>query len=123
MTWLAVALGGALGAMGRYGFSLLLPNQIGQFPWATLIVNVLGSALIGLCYVLLLEKGIVSVQWRPFLMVGVLGALTTFSTFSLDTILLWQQGQSVQALSYMVVSVMTCIVAALIGIQMAQKIF
>ena len=121
MIWLAVALGGALGAMGRYGVSLFLPSSPGQFPWATLTVNVLGSALIGVCYVLILEKGIVSVQWRPFLMVGALGALTTFSTFSLDAILLWQQGQGVQALLYILVSVVLCVGAALLSMQIVQK--
>lgn len=123
MIWLAVALGGALGAMARFGVSLMIPTQTGQLPWNTLTVNIIGSALMGLCYVLLIEKGVVSIQWRPFLMVGILGALTTFSTFALDAILLWQQGYSSQALIYTVASVVTCIAAALLSINIAQKIF
>lgn len=123
MIWVAVALGGALGAMGRYGVSLLMPTQSGQFPWSTLTVNIVGSALMGLCYVLLLEKGVVNIQWRPFLMVGILGALTTFSTFALDAVLLWQQGEGSQALIYAVVSVVACITAVYVSMQVAQKFF
>ena len=123
MMWLAVALGGAIGAIGRYSVSLWMPAQPGQLPWSTLSVNIIGSALMGLCYVLLIDKGIVSLQWRPFLMVGILGALTTFSTFALDAILLWQQGHSSQAIIYAVLSVSTCIMAALISMSIAQKIF
>jgi len=123
MIWLAVALGGALGAMGRYTVGLMLPTTSGHFPWSTLIVNVIGSALMGLCYVLLIEKGVVNIHWRPFLMVGILGALTTFSSFALDAILLWQQGENSQAVIYAATSLIACIAAALISMQVAQKIF
>lgn len=123
MIWLAVALGGAIGAMCRYAISLLLPSQIGEFPWATFLVNITGSLCIGFCYVLLIEKGIISIQWRPFLMVGLLGALTTFSTFSLDTILLWQQGNASLALLYIASSVVACVAATMFSIQVAEKLF
>lgn len=123
MMWLAVALGGALGAMLRYSVSLFIPISLGSFPWATFIVNIVGSALIGLCYVLLVEKGVVNIQWRPFLMVGILGALTTFSTFALDTLLLWQQEQVGQAVLYAISSLIVCIAAAGFGMQLAHKFF
>lgn len=120
MIWLAVAFGGALGAVIRYWVSLALPTVGEGFPWATLAVNVAGSALMGLFYILLVQKGIIGLQWRPFLMVGLLGALTTFSTFALDAVLLWQQGQGLQALLYVLASVITCIVAVAISLKFSQ---
>ena len=81
MSWLAVAAGGAIGSCARYGVSLLLP-----YPWATLLVNVLGSAAIGA----LAGQG-VSGTARLFLVTGVLGGFTTFSAFSLETALLWER--------------------------------
>jgi len=81
MNWLAVMAGGAIGSSARYGVSLLLP-----YPWATLLVNVLGSAAIGW----LAAQG-VSGTARLFLITGVLGGFTTFSAFSLETALLWER--------------------------------
>ena len=88
--WLAVALGGAIGAVSRHGLAHLFPPSIDSFPWATWSANIIGSVLIGICYVLIVEKGLLADHWRPLLMVGFLGALTTFSTFSLDVVILWQ---------------------------------
>lgn len=107
MQWLAIAFGGALGAMARYGVTIysaslmessLLMNA--RFPLGTLIVNVLGSALIGACYILIIEKGALSPEWRHVLMIGFLGAFTTFSTFSLDALNMWQNGHQFLALTY-----------------------
>lgn len=81
MTLLAVAAGGALGSVARWGVSLLLPS-----PWATLAVNILGSAAIGA-----LAAAGLSGTWRLFLVTGVLGGFTTFSAFSLETALLWEK--------------------------------
>ena len=117
MIWLAVALGGALGAISRYGLmQYLMPVEAKQFPWGTLTVNIVGSALIGLCYVLLVEKQWVdikwvAIEWRPFLMVGFLGAFTTYSTFALESFLLWQSGQIHFAISYAMASLLGCILA------------
>lgn len=87
MQWLAVALGGALGAMGRYGANALVYTLVGsRWPLGTLMVNVLGSLLMGVFYVLIVERHVLPGPWREFIMIGLLGAFTTFSTFSIDTL-------------------------------------
>ena len=86
-TFVAVAVGGALGAVSRYSFGLVALALIGnRFPWATLGVNVVGSFLIGLAAVLIGDRIVDGELWRPLIIVGFLGAFTTFSAFSLDTL-------------------------------------
>jgi len=123
MVWLAVAIGGALGAMSRYGLLQAMPATGTSFPWAIWWANVIGSALIGLFYVIIVEKTIVSAEWRPLIMVGFLGALTTFSTFALDGILLWQNGQLSIAAAYIISSVVACLSVAALSIYVAQRFF
>ena len=107
---LAVAAGGALGALSRYGINgLLYPILGGRFPLGTLAVNVLGSVLMGVLYVLIVERSPLSLEWRNFLMVGFLGSLTTFSAFSLDALALWQNGHPLIAASYTLASVLLCL--------------
>ncbi|SIS68981.1 fluoride efflux transporter CrcB [Phaeovulum vinaykumarii] len=101
---LFVAAGGALGASGRYLVSVATMRLVGPgFPLATMIVNVLGSALMGALVVLLAHKG--GMRFAPFLMTGVLGGFTTFSAFSLDAITLYERGAAMQAGVYVVLSV------------------
>ena len=123
MSWLAVAIGGAIGAVSRYGLTQLFPAGINGFPWSTWIANILGSICIGICYVLIVEKGLIAEQWRPLVMVGFLGALTTFSTFSLDAVLLWQNQQGGWALVYLLSSVIGCVLCTLSSIWLTQKLF
>ena len=114
MQWLAVAFGGALGAMGRFAINAALMPLFGsRLPMSTLVVNVVGSALMGLCYVLIIERGALPAEFRNLLMVGFLGAFTTFSSFSLDTLALWQNGQPVLAAAYVVLSVVLCLMGTL----------
>ena len=114
---LAVALGGALGALGRYGVNGLIFPLVGErFPLGTLVVNVLGSVLMGICYVLIIEKAILPLEMRNILMVGFLGAFTTFSTFSLDTLALWQNGQLLLALAYVFASLVLCILGMAVAV-------
>ncbi|KGE03518.1 fluoride efflux transporter CrcB [Pseudohaliea rubra] len=108
---LFVALGGAGGAVTRYLLGLWAHGLwAGPWPLGTFMVNVLGSAGIGVVFVLL-ERGSLHPDWRSVLMVGFLGAFTTFSTFSLETVELWQGGQAGLALAYALVSVLSCVLA------------
>lgn len=90
---IAVALGGGAGSILRYTISRLLSAQYPGFPIGTLVVNLAGSFLIGLFAVLLLEKNLLSSPWREMILVGFLGGLTTFSTFALDSVVLFEQGR------------------------------
>lgn len=113
MMWLYVALGGAMGAMGRYGMMSLIGRRMGEaFPYATLGVNVLGSFAMGVL-VALLARYLPPMQQeiRLLLGVGFLGAFTTFSAFSLDVLTLYERGQWAAALVYMLVSVVLCVAA------------
>ena len=121
MHWISVALGGALGAVCRYWVSLcLLPVTSYKFPFATLSVNVAGSLLMGVLYVLIVERGGLPDQARHILMVGFLGAFTTFSTFSLDAISLWQNGGQTMALIYVFSTVFSCLLAIIVAIWLTR---
>jgi len=107
----SVAAGGALGALARYWVSGVLNNASYKLPYGTMLCNVLGSFLMGVLFVLILEKARISPEMRPLLMVGFLGAFTTFSTFSLETVTLLQEGHIMSAAIYILVSVVLCIAA------------
>jgi len=118
---LFIALGGASGAVSRY----LLSNWIhqrweGHFPLGTLLVNVLGSFAIGIVYVILVERQFIHTDWRGVLMVGFLGAFTTFSTFSLETIMLFEAGNTLQAVGYMMASAVICVVMVGLAMQLTR---
>ena len=121
--YLALALGGALGAISRYWMSSAL-NQSGQmaFPFGTLSVNVLGSFLIGGLYICLSERPELSQAYRHLLITGFLGALTTFSTFSLETLLLIEQGHYNTALFNVLSSVIFCLSSAYLGISLSKTL-
>lgn len=121
---LFVALGGASGAVARFLLSQWIHQQWEQrVPLGTLAVNVLGSALIGVVYVLIVERQLIHSDWRGVLMVGFLGAFTTFSTFSLETITLFESGHWAHALGYMVGSAVLCVVAAGAAIQLTRLLW
>ena len=120
---LSIALGGALGAIGRY----LVMSGVGRWlsdfaPIATLSVNVLGSFVLGA----LIE--VLALTWSPgremqaFLAVGVLGSFTTFSTFSMDVIFLLERGDIVGAATYAVLSVVTSVVALFLGMYLLRQV-
>ncbi len=120
---LAIAGGGALGALLRYWASTGVYALTGRaFPYGTLFVNVLGSLLIGFLYVWLLERMSGGVALRAFLLIGVLGSFTTFSTFSLETLNLIEAGQPGRAAMNMLVSVVICVAAAALGVQLARQL-
>ncbi|MGB7261763.1 MAG: fluoride efflux transporter CrcB [Albidovulum sp.] len=121
-TLLYVALGGALGASARYMTNVAVMRFIGPgFPWGTLVVNVLGSALMGALVVLLAQKD--ATRLAPFLMTGLLGGFTTFSAFSLDALTLWERGQSGVAAAYVAGSVVLSLVGIALGMAAARGMF
>ncbi len=116
-----VALGGGIGALLRYQTGRWMTHWLGvhavtTFPWATLTVNVLGSLAMGGLAGFLARHGHGGEQWRLFLGVGVLGGFTTFSSFSLEMMLLIERGQPFQALTYVLISVLAGLSALYIGL-------
>jgi fluoride exporter len=112
--WVAVALGGAIGSVGRFWLTGLMAAITGpRFPWGTLLINVLGSFIIGLVGGITLTPARVGLHpdLRIFLMTGVCGGFTTFSAFSLQTLELMQAGETIPALAYALGSVVLCVIA------------
>src|SRR5215469_7544309 len=111
-TWLAVAAGGALGSVARFWLTAVMTALTGaRFPWGTLLINVLGSFVIGVVAALTLVPDRVGMHpdLRVFLMVGVCGGFTTFSAFSLQTLELLQGGAALPAAGYVLGSVVFCL--------------
>ena len=115
---LSVAVGGALGASARYVTGLAALRLFGAgFPWGTLTVNIVGSLLMGLAFVLIGQGGRLS----PLLMTGLLGGFTTFSAFSLDAVTLYDKGAVALAGLYVIASVTLSILALIAGIALARS--
>lgn len=110
-----VAVGGALGAVLRYGVGLAV-----AFPFGTLAVNVLGSFVIGLVWVWLAARGLQA--WAPFVMTGVLGGFTTFSAFSLEAVALYERGALGLAAIYVVANVTFSIAALMLGLALGRSL-
>ncbi len=122
VTLTQVALGGALGASARYLTGVAAIRLIGPgFPWATLVVNILGSFLMGVLVVVLAHKS--GTRLAPFMMTGVLGGFTTFSAFSLDALTLFERGQIWIAASYVAGSVVLSLGAIFMGLVVARGVF
>jgi CrcB protein len=118
---LAVALGGAFGAGFRYLAAAMTHSVLGHaFPYGTLLVNVLGSLLIGYLVVLLPESGSQASILRLLLITGVLGGFTTYSAFSIETLTLFQEGQVMKASLNMAVTLLACLLAVWAGYLLAR---
>ena len=117
-TLLAVTLGGAVGALGRYLLSTWAQGLGDNFPWGTLSVNLLGCFLMGVV-VALLQRGTLPAEVQALATVGVLGSFTTFSAFSLETVRLLQEGDWDRALAYVGVSVVIGLGAVVAGMRLA----
>ena len=120
MYWLAVAMGGAVGAMGRAGIAAMLTTA-GGFPWQTFAANTIGSVAIGVVWAALV-KAEAPPLWSAFLVTGMLGGFTTFSTFSLETVQLLEQGAWQTALGYVALSVLSCVLGAALGVWVVRAL-
>ncbi len=121
-TTLLVALGGAIGAAGRYlsGVGIARLFGVTGFPLGVLAVNIVGSFLMGALVVFLARRGLTHLN--PFLMTGVLGGFTTFSAFSLETITLFERGQTGQAALYVVLSVVLSLGGLVLGLALSRAV-
>jgi fluoride exporter len=116
-----IAIGGALGTVARFATSHLMHAVFGRaFPYGTLTVNVLGSFIIGVISIIFLSRFQVAAEWRAFTMVGILGGFTSFSSFSLETLALLEDGVFLLALANVVLSVILCLTAAWCGILLGR---
>jgi fluoride exporter len=119
---LVIAMGGALGAPARYGVARLIPVGAGEFPWATFWTNVTGALVIGLFVSGVLERMPRHRFVRPFLVVGFLGAFTTFSTFATETATLVKDGDVALAVAYTVASIAAGLTAAFVGLALGRAV-
>lgn len=112
-----VAVGGALGSVGRYLVGLAMLRLMGPaFPWGTFTVNVVGSFLIGVLAELIVIRFAASGELRLLLVTGILGGFTTFSSFSLDAFSLYEKGEPLTALAYLFGSLVLSLAAVLAGV-------
>ena len=119
---LSIAAGGALGAMARFWLGTHVHRLwMGAWPLGTLLINVGGSLCIGVVFVLL-ERQQIHPDWRSILVIGFLGAFTTFSTFSLETVELWLKGEWMLATSYAVSTTLSCVLAAGLGVWLTRQL-
>lgn len=119
-----IALGGALGASSRFLMYELAALVFGRgFPYGTLAVNVLGSFAIGILFVVISERELLNPAWRSLLIVGFLGAFTTYSSFSLETMHLLEDGAVHKALLNIAANVFLCAGTCALGLLLARRLF
>lgn len=122
---LAIALGGSFGAVFRFLVASGMSQWLGrEFPYGTLAVNILGSFLLGLLTeALIVQRIAIAFEYRSAILVGFIGAFTTFSTFSLETLYLIEQGSLTKALGNIFISVSACILAVWLGLLCSRALF
>ena len=123
IVWIAIALGGAIGAMARHAVSRIFMQLFGpNFPWGTLCVNIVGSFAMGIIIAWFATREFTTPALRAFLTVGILGAFTTFSTFSLDVVTLYRDRTIIDAGGYLVASVVLSILGLLLGLMLGRQL-
>ena len=126
--YLVIALGGALGSVLRFWIGTGIDSAVSRggqiFPWGTVVVNITGCFIIGLFATLTGVEGrwLVPALVRPFVMIGILGGYTTFSSFSLQTLNLWNDNQRWEALANVLISVVLCLLGVWLGAALADWI-
>jgi CrcB protein len=118
----AVALGGALGSAARWALAEAMPHARGELPWATLLTNVVGCALIGVLMVLVAERWSDHRLVRPFLGTGILGGFTTFSTYVVDTRTLVATGHAPTATAYLLGTLLAGLLAVVLGLRLTERL-
>lgn len=112
---LAIFIGGGLGSLSRYGISILLRTYSMDFPFATLVVNIIGSLILGFTAALFWNKSHLNDTLKIAITIGFCGGLTTFSTFSFETFDLLKNGEALLAIFYVLISVLVCVSAISLG--------
>lgn len=120
---ISIALGGAIGAVLRFITSSAVYSVLGRaFPWGTLVVNVIGSLLMGFLFVFFTERMELSIEIRSLILIGLLGAFTTFSTVSIETLTLIESGELMKAGINILASVIGCLLACWLGMIVARQL-
>ena len=122
MNWLLVACGGAIGASLRYGAGFLIAKPQALFPWTTWSINLIGCLLAGMFFAVTLRYPILQQETRLFVMVGILGGFTTFSSFGLETFQLLRQEQVLIALLYALSSVICGVILLTLGFYLIHSL-
>ena len=118
-----IAAGGAVGALLRFWVHSGMASTLArEFPYGTLVINVVGSFFMGLIFTWVLAKGSLSPEWRTALTVGLLGAFTTFSTFSIETMSLIESGELSKAGLNILLSVLLCLVGCWLGMMLGRQV-
>jgi CrcB protein len=113
--WIAIAAGAVLGAWARWGLALALNRSGAAMPWGTLLANIAGGLMVGAALALFERRPELAGAWRPFAVTGFLGALTTFSTFSAESLQMIQRGAFGSALVHSGAHLFGALAAAAIG--------
>lgn len=120
MRFVAVAVGGVIGSLSRWGIEEFLPGPPLGFPWGTLVVNVSGAFALGVIGSMLLDRAFRWPHWRAFLSIGVIGSFTTFSTVAIDGVRLADAGRTSTAIVYWVATLLLGQIMALVGMRLGR---
>ncbi|MAC40560.1 MAG: fluoride efflux transporter CrcB [Pelagibacterales bacterium] len=121
---ISIAIGGAIGATSRYIISTAIQNlSSNAFPYGMLACNVLGSLILGMLYDSLAKAGIFTDNIKAFIQIGILGSFTTFSAFSLEAFLMFEKGDHITAIVFILLSVLLSISGLVLGLNVLRLVF